>query len=156
MTTGSTRYRPRRGFWTRRTTAIVTSTSFTVVRQSTTSSSKLKVGSDTPLYAAMEVLQYGLLYVFSRQYRDELHYTDDRPLLKARRIDLKVLAPAAYYGEYRIDWLVRALNRGLEALVTHTGTPIEMRLSLEILTDLLERHRLGAIGTATSKRTSGG
>ena len=103
----------------------------------------------------MEVLHYGLLYVFSRQNRHALQYKDDLLLLNARRIELKVLAPEDYYGKYRIDWLIRSLNRGLERLVAENGIPIEMTLALEILEGLLERRPLEVIGTATSNRSSG-
>ena len=35
---------------------------------------ELKVGSDTPLYAAMEILKYGVLYIFAREHEEASKY----------------------------------------------------------------------------------
>ena len=75
---------------------------------------ELKVGSDTPSYAAMEVLQYAALYTFARR-----HYTDDEcvqhALLQAETIHLRVLAPRSFYGKEPIDGLERSITEGLAA-----------------------------------------
>ena len=63
---------------------------------------ELKVCSDTPLFAALEVLDYGVLYVFSRIHARSLKY---RPgcsaILDAHKIGLRVVAPRRFY-EYKI------------------------------------------------------
>lgn len=75
---------------------------------------ELKVGSDSPLAAAMEVLQYAVLYIFSR-----LHYNKEeqssKKLLQAETIHLIVLAPHSYYNKCNLEWLEEALNKGLRA-----------------------------------------
>lgn len=37
---------------------------------------ELKVGSDNPLYAAIEILKYGFVWLLSRKHRDVLGYSD--------------------------------------------------------------------------------
>lgn len=82
---------------------------------------ELKVNSDTPLYAAMEILTYGCLYLFSRQHRDDLGYGSSRELLSLLSIHLRVLAPRLYYAPdprqpdqlYDIEWLAELVNEGL-------------------------------------------
>jgi hypothetical protein len=75
---------------------------------------ELKVGSDTPSYAATEVLQYAALYTFARR-----HYTDaeraQHELLQAQTIHLRVLAPDDYYRRGPVTALERSINRGLAA-----------------------------------------
>jgi hypothetical protein len=66
----------------------------------------------TPLFAAMEILQYGVLYIFSREKTQELGY-DGIDLLKAKGIHLRVLAPADYYETYNLSWLENCIDRGL-------------------------------------------
>ena len=51
---------------------------------------ELKIKSDTPLFAALEVLDYGVLYVFSRTNRYLLGYTPGcREILDAHHIGLR-------------------------------------------------------------------
>ncbi|MBX3331128.1 MAG: hypothetical protein KF722_12040, partial [Nitrospira sp.] len=60
---------------------------------------KVDTKSGHPLYAAIEVLLYGLLYIFSRRHLKELEYdVTTQPLLQASKIHLVVLAPFEYYG----------------------------------------------------------
>lgn len=76
---------------------------------------ELKVSSDTPLYAAMEILKYGVVYAFCR-HLDPARQSNPkhRELMEAKRIRLCVLAPAAYYASYNLAWLEERLNSGLE------------------------------------------
>ncbi len=85
---------------------------------------ELKVASDTPLFAAFEILRNGLLYLHARRSLNA-SYTG-KPLLKAGKIRLMVLAPRAYYiykrrGRtvkpkiYDLRWFEKALNRGVSA-----------------------------------------
>ena len=83
-----------------------------------------KAGS--PLFAAMEILQYGLLYVFYRDNLQDLEPEKLKPetdsLLGATSIDLKVLAPDSYYknrkGEdYKLESLEGIINEGLKAFL---------------------------------------
>jgi len=73
---------------------------------------ELKVKSDTPLRAAMEIVQYAALYIFARRQR----LSSDKELLKANVIHLKVLAPPGYYSSYNFGWLQESINEGLKEL----------------------------------------
>ena len=90
---------------------------------------ELKVESDTPLYAVMEILQYGLLFLFSRHHQQELRYDTSKELLQAPHMHLKVLAPYPYYtcnhGDrlYQLQWLEESLNKGLQRFVEETTQP---------------------------------
>src|SRR5271157_41700 len=45
---------------------------------------ELKYGSDTPVFAAFEILKCGLLYLFSRKHAAELGYEPKKEFLKAK------------------------------------------------------------------------
>lgn len=84
-----------------------------------------KAGS--PLFAATEILQYGLLYAFYRVNLQVLEpkklKTEKAELLGATGIHLKVLAPESYYknrkGEdYRLGPLKGMINDGLKSFLT--------------------------------------
>jgi hypothetical protein len=81
---------------------------------------ELKIKSDTPLYAAIEILGYGLIYLASRTDRAEsLKYKAvDRPVLAANSITLCVLAPKCYYADSNLMWLQVAINDGLKRFST--------------------------------------
>lgn len=85
------------------------------VRDQTYEFIELKVGSDHPLRAAIQLLQYAVLNVFARRrYAPDL--VQRRPLLRARQITLTVLAPATFYQEYDFAWLEESLDRGAATL----------------------------------------
>jgi len=95
---------------------------------------ELKVRSDTPLYAAFEILQYGLLYLFSRQHSDELGYgAAQQELLAADRIHLRVLAPYKFYVGSNLGWLEGVLTPGLHAVAGQLQIPVEMDLAFHVL-----------------------
>lgn len=72
---------------------------------------ELKLASDTPLYAAKEILLHGLLYLFTRTHIRELGYEQRSfKLLEANIIHLRVLAPEAYY--YGVD--LRAVEDAID------------------------------------------
>ncbi len=81
---------------------------------------ELKIGSDNPLYAAVELLQYGLAYAASRQFAQQIGYdTGALEILKATQINLCVLAPKSFYeppktDEYNFGWLEQGLNNALK------------------------------------------
>jgi len=79
-------------------------------------------GSDTPLFAAMEILQYGLVYLYSRVRRLYGRQSGKGNLLAAKAIHLVVLAPEDYYTykmprglkkNFELGWLEACLNDGL-------------------------------------------
>lgn len=72
---------------------------------------ELKVNSDNPLFAAIEILLYGLLFVWSRDNQEELGYdVQVQPVLAATSVTLVVLAPQRYYRDYKLTNLSTALN----------------------------------------------
>lgn len=82
---------------------------------------ELKVESDNPLYAAFEILGYGLAYCLARHYG--YSGTGTHNVMDGSRIELEVLAPEIWY-EYRrypsaprlrfdMAWLSSAINTGL-------------------------------------------
>lgn len=81
---------------------------------------ELKVDSNNPLFAAVEVLIYGLVYRLSRKHRETLGYQPSRnPLVfTPHSIALKVLAPADYYGstETALKGMEDGICAGLAAL----------------------------------------
>ena len=87
-----------------------------VYRKSPTNYSliELKVCSDNPLFAAIEILMYGLLLVWSKEHVDELGYDlEKQPVLNAEMIMLSTLAPAKYYSSYRLKNVGSSLCDGL-------------------------------------------
>lgn len=77
---------------------------------------ELKVKSDTPLFAAMEIVTYAILYIFARKYYPA-DFQNSKPLLQAQTIQLRVLAPRAYYVDYNLDWLNPLLNKAFKSLI---------------------------------------
>ena len=87
-------------------------------------------GSDHPLYAAMEILRYGLLYLL---FRRESLLTNKHHLLQAENIRLVVLAPVAWYRfntraesteAFKFDWLEKSITDGLQAYLN--DEPIDL------------------------------
>jgi hypothetical protein len=72
---------------------------------------ELKIGSNTPLMATMELLQYFVLFLLALQEYPR-PYNDRWVLLNARRLHLQVLAPQAFYRPYDLQWLEQELGRG--------------------------------------------
>jgi hypothetical protein len=75
---------------------------------------ELKVGSDMPTYAAMEVVQYAALYSFARRHYTA-HERGQHDLLQADTIHLRVLAPFSYYRRQPVAALERSIDLGLAA-----------------------------------------
>lgn len=95
---------------------------------------ELKVGSDTPLYAAMEILKYGVLYIFCRQDERVSKYVDrKRKLLQAEKIHLRVLAPVKYYEKYDLSWLEKCIKNGLADFLAQRKFAFEMDFKFETL-----------------------
>lgn len=75
---------------------------------------ELKVNSDTPLFAAVEIVKYGLLFVWSKVNQDVLGYEQKlQPILAANTITLSVLAPADYYSNFDLTNMASVLDSGL-------------------------------------------
>jgi len=76
---------------------------------------ELKCESNNPLFAAIEILLYGLLYIHAREHQEAMKYPlSDDSLLIADEISLHVLAPKAYYCDYKLSWFEKTLSDGIE------------------------------------------
>jgi hypothetical protein len=92
---------------------------------------ELKVESDTPLRAAVEIVQYGLLYALARDRYPET-VQGGKDLLHAKEVHLQVLAPADYYAPYALGWLEQDLNIGLRTLASERfGVPLLASFSFQ-------------------------
>lgn len=94
---------------------------------------ELKIASDTPLYAVVELLGYASAWLLARA---------DPParmpaLLLVERLDLRVLAPAAYYGPFDLCALERAIDGGVKQLGYAHG--IQLSFRFEVLPEGLTR-----------------
>lgn len=89
---------------------------------------ELKVNSDTPLYAAMEILQNGVLYIFYRENEQKMKggLASQKFLLEATVIHLRVLAPYIYYKEYKLGWLEESICNGLKAFLAGRTPKLQM------------------------------
>jgi hypothetical protein len=87
---------------------------------------ELKVRSSTPLYAAIEILLYGLLWLLSRRDRHVLGYTSN-PILDASILQLSVLALASFYIDFRRNDFPTALSTGLATLGEQFGVQMSFR-----------------------------
>lgn len=84
---------------------------------------ELKVASDTPLYAAFEIIGYTCIWLLSRLDLS----APDNPLLTAQAIDAVVLAPTAFYAPYRLDALRLQLHDDLQRLGHEHGVALSFR-----------------------------
>lgn len=77
---------------------------------------ELKIGSNNPLYAAVEILRYGLAYAASRKLAEKIGYDKTTlEILSAKIIRLLVLAPPPFYDpRYKLAWLEDELNNALK------------------------------------------
>jgi hypothetical protein len=93
---------------------------------------ELKVESDTPLYAAVEILLYGLVYIFSHAHQVAFDYAG-REMMGAKFLGLNVLAPSDFYEGHDLGWLQRGLDVGLRRVSMEQAGP-SLRTSFRFLT----------------------
>ncbi|MGD0075206.1 MAG: hypothetical protein ABSD31_12840 [Candidatus Binataceae bacterium] len=97
---------------------------------------------ETPLAAAIEVLIYGLLYVFSRVNIKKLEYDPIKMEVlgdATKQINLLVVAPQKFYVDerkpaqrkYNLGWFQRSLNRGLAAFLKATRPSLDLSMSFQ-------------------------
>jgi hypothetical protein len=89
---------------------------------------ELKVESDTPLFAAMEILQNAVLYIFSRENERKVEWGSEKqkPLREATVIHLRVLAPCSYYEGYKLGWVEESISSGLKAFLAGRTPKLQM------------------------------
>lgn len=94
---------------------------------------ELKIASDTPLYAAIELLGYACLWLLAR--RDPP--ATNSPLLAAERIDLRVLAPSAFYAPFDVQALERAVHDGVCSPSAAEG--VQLSFAFDVLRSTVTR-----------------
>ncbi len=86
---------------------------------------ELKWGSDTPAFAAFEILQYGLAYLLCRDKKSIFGY-EDKKLLQVECVTLQVLAPIKFYASYDLGFLAVGIRDGLERLCVDRDDGLKM------------------------------
>jgi hypothetical protein len=89
-----------------------------------------KTKKETPVFAAVEILVYSLLWLLSRRYRQKLAYAPDNAILNAKSLKLSVLAPRDFYCRYStaphsIDPFAQMINDGLRELSQQHGVKMK-------------------------------
>lgn len=89
---------------------------------------ELKVKSNNPAFALVEVLLYGVVYLAQR-WNAELRSDGSKncAIFDAASVGLRVLAPRTYFHGFELGWLERELTNGLEEVTNKNGP--KMRLS---------------------------
>ena len=89
---------------------------------------ELKVGSNTPLYAATQIMLYGFLWLLARRDQRRLKHAGS-PILSASRLKLSVLAPLEFYARKETTLLQRFFLQGLEAVGADQGVDLDFRFT---------------------------
>lgn len=97
--------------------------------------SKSPGGANHPLYAVMEILQYGLVYLMARHNSLIIDAEQQTYLRGVSNINLVVLAPQEFFEGFDIAWLLNAFNNGLAQLVEHINLDIEMSFRCNVLSN---------------------
>ena len=101
-------------------------------------------GSGKPLFAAMQVLEYGVLYAFSRIHAPSLKYRPGHnPILDSHRVGLRVLAPARFYEykvrggrePYELGWLELMMRDATGELASRIGGGMVMDFRFDVFPD---------------------
>ncbi len=92
---------------------------------------ELKIASDTPLYAAVEIIGYGSVWLLARATPPTLRSA----IVEADHVDLRVLAPHRYYARYELTELEGALDAGCRAIGRERG--VTMTFAFEALDERL-------------------
>jgi hypothetical protein len=103
---------------------------------------ELKVASDTPLYAAYEIIGSACLWLLSRQAAGQGAAS---PLLVANSLHVRVLAPAAFYRRFGLNALERQLDRELRVLGEEHGVALGFGFDLlpeRLLCDALDAEEI--------------
>ena len=91
---------------------------------------ELKWGSDTPAFAAFEILQYGIAYLLCRDNKEAFGY-EKKELLNVKNVNLQVLAPQMFYEPYDMAWLGKGIRQGLKQLCE--GRCDDLKISFQFI-----------------------
>ena len=89
---------------------------------------ELKIASDNALYATVEILQYGFVWLLSRQFRVSLGYSAES-LLDANDVRLNVLAWKSYFQD--VDF--NAFEAGISTAVHEIGALQGMSMAFRMV-----------------------
>ena len=93
---------------------------------------ELKWESNTPAFAAFEILNYAIVYVFARKYLAE-HY-EKQELMTKQTILLTVLAPAKYFEGYKgLEALELSLDRAINCLAQQHFPKDQIRMGFRFM-----------------------
>lgn len=102
---------------------------------------ELKVDSDCPVYAAREILRYGVIYLFTRICLGENAFANTK-LSYAKHIRLVVLAPKKYYEEFKnfegLSVLEDKLNEGLSCYHQDQLPDLRIDFQFQVFSDSFE------------------
>ena len=113
---------------------------------------ELKIASDTPIYAAFEIIRNALLLCLSRVHPEQIKAVDPR-WRRASRAHLRVVAPASFYEESgrcrSLAWFEIELDRAIatfgEKLPEHARISIDFGFRIfdlpEVLLNAIESAR---------------
>lgn len=111
-------------------------------------------GSNHPLSAVIEIVQYGLVYLLFRQHN--FPETRHHPLLQAKRIKLVVLAPEHWYTfrqrrnantyRFHLNWLTNAFSAGLQQHATQSGLDLSVAVEYRVLDPAFHANYLALLG----------
>jgi hypothetical protein len=87
---------------------------------------ELKIASNTPLFATIEVLLYGSFWLLSRQSKTLLGYLAN-PILDTPALQLSTLAPVSFYAGLTSTGFADAIDQGVRALGLRHGVVMGFR-----------------------------
>ena len=104
---------------------------------------EISPGSNSPVYAAIELLEYALLYLLFRKHSLlGSSLKKDHHLILAKAIDLVVLAPTDWYSyktrsgmraQYSLSWLEKSIADGLQSYLNQNNLELRMNFRFQAL-----------------------
>jgi hypothetical protein len=88
---------------------------------------ELKIASNTALYATVEILQYGFVWLLSRQFRVRLGYSGDS-LLDADDVRLNVLAGKSYFQDVDFNAFEAGVTSAVGEIAALHGDSMAFRM----------------------------
>ena len=109
---------------------------------------ELKIASNTPISAAFQVVQYGLLLTLARlvSKQEQIKIVTDEVWLNAKHAHLRVLAPASFYSRFLgLQWFEERLDAAVGDFGDAHGLPMSFgfrefdKLEPQNVSELIER-----------------
>jgi hypothetical protein len=89
---------------------------------------ELKLKSNAPYEAALQILRYASVYILYRLQPELGDRLKSREMIEARRVELEVLAPRAYYSNSDLDLpaLQTQLNQDVGGFAKRSGADLAL------------------------------